>query len=200
MKFFIKIFKFFQSQTTLSTANNSSKDFFELSNSSLLVISERITELPLDKVSEGKQIYNETLKAYEICYDIEKVLWAFKQCISAHHKMAMERLNSLASSEYWMMRKSILEKLGERISKLPVEKRDEGAEIYAVCEEGIDICYRTVKQLENFKLCSLSHYKVATDKLSEMFKNTGCTLKLSTTIISFTFGCFLLQHFLLSKN
>lgn len=172
--------------------NDSSKDFFELGNSSLLVIEERIKELPSDKVVEGNQIHNETLKAYQICYDVEKVLWLFKQCIGAHHKMAMERLNSLASSEYWQVRKSFLTKLGERIAELTGERRKDGEEIYKVAEEGIDICYRTVKQVENFKLCVISHFNAANERITEIFRNSGSSmLNLSALVVV---GSLCVQH------
>lgn len=170
--------------------NDSSRDFFELGNSSLLVIGERIKELPSDKVIEGNQIYNETLTAYRICYDTEKILWLFKQCMGAHHKMAMERLNSLASSEYWQVRKSFLTKLGERIAELPVDKRKDGEDVYTVAEEGIDICYRTVKQVENFKLCVISHFNVANEKITEIFRNSVGAMQLSFAVI---IGSFLIQ-------
>lgn len=171
--------------------NDSSTDFFELRNSSLLVIGERIKELPSDKVVEGNEIYNETLTAYQICYEVEKVLWLYKQCIGAHHKMAMERLNSLASSEYWQVRKSCLTKLGERIAVLSGKKRKDGEEIYIVAEEGIDICYRTVQQVDNFKLCVISHFNVANDRITEIFRSSGVMFNLSAFV---AVGCLLAYY------
>lgn len=174
--------------------NDSSIDFFELRDSSLLVIGERIEELPSDKVVEGNQIYNETLTAYQICYEEEKVrLWLYKQCIGAHHKMAMERLNSLASSEYWQVRKSFLTKLGERIAELSGEKRKRAEEIYIIAEDGIDACYMTVKQVENFKLCVISHFNIANDKITGIFRSSGVIFSLSAFLAS---GCLLVQHLL----
>ncbi|KAL5284207.1 hypothetical protein ACFFRR_006466 [Megaselia abdita] len=197
-----KVYKFFLLLAVLQVSysaiipaavNDSSIDFFELRNSSLLVIEERIKELPSDKVVEGNQIYNETLTAYQICYDVERVLWLYKQCIGAHHKMAMERLNSLASSEYWQVRKSFLTKLGERIAELTGEKRKSGEEVYKVAEEGIDICYRTVRQVDNFKLCVISHFNIANERITEIFRSSSAMLSLSTLV---AVGCLLVPSLL----